>query len=789
MYPWLASWNTGFAIAGPPTCGYNKVSVLNFQAVLALAKDTKSNLTKDYWDEIAQKLWQHLGKCHLKLDDQLLCATCFFSVITLTDKEDFYLDKLLEILSDYSSHSQGLCKNMPGTEEQPLIVNKHTYMKKSQSTHTLQVVSLMYGMLQSAYLIQKRSYNTTKISEVLKEVFELLLLMAYEYSRYTFLAFKTIKSYKKLCGGPLEKFIFNKEHQIQLLALVNNNWENPITGVRDLNRDIFQTVISTLDHEKYELVISGVDGFYWNKAKFLMLSEIIESYKGSIFTLVSSCEKWVDGLIYSLHKPGLVSAGADMYYAILEKLKNQNDWCQIFLSPVINILNGNSKKAIENFSNYWCLNTMKKLGTIFQVLIDTLAKLEDSEQLLYSKLCLMKQANKLGIVDKDLMAEDTLIRNSVLIGIDHYNNHIRMLAFDIVCVSQGKSIPSQMEYNLILNYIHNNINSDSTVLRLSMFSSFHAFLVHLHSTFINVILKNDIIEAFDNVLSFCKKLQNLIADNLNINGNYQRKITSVKLCNSILTNFSEIPRKRKDQTRQSNVTLMDFLKQKACWELGNEDFIMKLIRLLKDPADDVRDNVIKILLSHYIKELQFVTIMPRIVDDAKISMKSKFFYEISCGQSMFKLITNLLIKEKEIDNMEYKSVENIFEYAYNELFTQFALKTNVMESIETGKQLHSFMGILLVVLEECQSNSHKINIDENRMYELLYVLEIISNQFAWEEEGSSDFSKMNDMVQNIIDDYTDYNYIENYDYTKRSGLQQIVLNSLWLSVKVDIRFN
>lgn len=107
-----------------------------------------------------------------------------------------------------------------------------------------------------------------------------------------------------------------------------------------------------------------------------------------------------------------------------------------------------------------------------------------------------------------------------------------------------------------------------------------------------------------------------------------------------------------------------------------------------------------------------------------------------------------------------------------------------MKSIETGKQLHSFMNILLVVIETCIIHSYKINIHSN-MLEFVNVMGSISNQFAWEEESStsSDFSKMNEMVENIIGN-SGVSLGDDTDHTKISGYHQIVLNSLWLNVKV-----
>lgn len=732
--------------------------------MLKLSKEN-SDTTKEFWNQVSDNLWVHLQTGFKTFDDQLLCATCFYTVIPLSDKQNVYLTELLQ------------------------IINKELFTKKKhdgESAKTYNVASMMYGMFQSTFLTQKTDKDVSKIESVLKSMFDLLLLMGYEYSQYTFISFKTIKLFKKVQCTDFQESIFNKENQIKLLNFVNHNWENPVTGIRDLNRCIFQTLISTIDEEMHERVVKEINGFYWNKAKYLMLSEMIENRNKNLFSLVHD-NRWVDGLVYSLHKPGLVSAGADMYYALLKKINSESDWCKLFQSQVMNILNGSNSKAIENFKNFWCLITMKKFPTLPYLLLDELKNQYYSEKNLCSQLCIMKQANKLGIIEKKWSATEDFghIENTVLKGLDNCNYYTRMLAFDIVCVSQRKLVPSQLEYDLILNFINNNVNSDCTVLRLSMLNSLNHFLTQLHSIFLIMLVKQESTKDLQELLEFCKRLQSLVVSSINLNGNYQRKITCVKLCKTIVSCFSEIPCKKRGQTRNANITLIEYVKEKKCWILSTEDFVLKLVSLLKDPTDDVRENIIQLLLNHYTEELKEPNIMQHLVNGALNSMKSKFFYEISCGQSMFKLLTNIVIKDKH-SIAEYKSVEDIFYFAYNELIIQHKAKINIVNSIETGKQLHSFMNILLVVLETCISNSYKIDINKI-MPEFIEVLESISSQFAWEEESStsSDFSKMSDMVESMIDN-SGLSFGDEADQTKISGLHQIVLNSLWLNVKVNL---
>ncbi|KAM3956384.1 tRNA (32-2'-O)-methyltransferase regulator THADA-like [Aphomia sociella] len=743
--------------------------------VLAKAKKY-SNFPKPHeeiWNELTKQLWTHMRNGLAKFDDQLLCATCFYAVLALTETQD-YLNEILTHINN--------C----------LVLRENDTKNTSESTF---VISLMYGMFQSSFVTYKRTSNIEILGYVLKSTFNLLLSMAYEYSRHTYIVFKTLYSTKKALGTDLEEYIYSEENNLKLLNMVNHNWENPITGVRDMNRAIFQMLIHIVDDDMYQLVVDEICSFYWNKAKYLMLSEIVMKYNGNIKTILVTND-WTDGLIYSLHKPGLVSAGADMYFTILNKLFSEDDWCKMFLCHIIKIFTNSMTKAIENFTNYWCLATLKKFPKLLTVIVDKLKDHQDTEQILYGCLHLLKQGNKLGLVAKLWNStEFKTTENLILNGIQHCNPHMRMLAFEIICITNTKSFPTQFEYQLILNYLHYNINSDSSVLRLSMLSSLNSFLTSLHSIIMNNVenkQNNDINYLF----SFFNNIQQLVMNSLNFNGNYQRKFTSIKLCHVVLSCLSELPRKKQKQNGKLHRTAVQWLKDEGHWILHEESFILKLLGLLRDPADDVRENVVQLLLNHYSPDLRAPMLWHILVEDAETAMRSKFFYQISCSQSMFKLITNILIKEPSIDT-KFKNVEDIFYFGYNECISEYNLKTDIVKSIQNGKQLHSLLSVLHVVLNVCIDKSYTIDIPPTNMIQLIDTLDGISNQFSWEQQTltSSDFSKMSDMVQSMIAS-SGYDPHDVKDHTKISGLHQIVLNCLWLNVKAScdlasllIRFN
>ncbi|XP_026493823.2 uncharacterized protein LOC113399036 [Vanessa tameamea] len=739
----------------------------NIQEVLLAVKKHSGNNehSSEYYDNILEKIWLHVITELQEFEDQLLCSTCFYTVLCKTKRQEFHLNNVLEIIN----HELNL-------EENDLNGSK-----------TSLAVSLCYGVFQSSYLLQQSINFNATMNSTLEAIFKFLTLKAYEYTQYTFIVFKIMTSFKKVVGTELQNILFNTNNQIKLLNLINHNWENPITGIRNLNRIVFQTLLLVLNHDIYETVLNEINSFYWNKAKYLMLAEIIEQYKGKIECLVSE-NQWIDGLVYSLAKPGLVSAGADMYSAVLKKTNSGETWIALFLDRVLDVLTGINFKSIENFSNYWCLNTLKKFPTLMPLLVDELNNNNNSDYTLYSTMCIIKQGTKLGISGKkisnckyELKKEEKL----VTFGLEHCNTSVRIVAFEIISISQRNCLPSNIEYTQILKYLSDNVNSDCTVLRISMINNLSIFLNKLHTLYLNTTITNHN-EDMQNLITFCVNLQNFVKESISSNGNYQRKLTSVKIAQIVLKNFNHLkPKKRSKETRDTNKSLVGFLKDSGHWKLNAHEFIMKLLDLLKDPANDVHEGVLQLLSEFYIAELSDTFIMNFLIEEGLKCIGSKFFYEISCGQIMFKLVINILLKNNSIES-RFNTLEDIFNFAFNEISLEYSSKRDIVKSIEDGKQLHSFLNILCIIFEESIRNHFELTIPKDAIFSLLNIIDYISNQFVWEEDLStcSDFSKMSDMVQTLINT-SGLETDDNNDNTRISDLHQIVLNCLWLNVKAS----
>lgn len=757
----------------------NKLSVPTADLSMAMLQNTL-NIIKisvfdshddEYWYNIADLLWKHLVTTFPTLESQFLCSTCFYNVLfTIKDKSkiNIYLDVMIKEMND-SIHGKYV-------EVERLLVDSNNMFK---------VLCYIHGIFQMPIPFECPSELTPLFKNLFLKGFDLLAVLMIRYNPYTFMAFKLMLYYKKILGTEYGDILSNTK-KVHLLNLVCLNFENPIPGVRDLNRSVFKMLINVLEDKSYNEIANEVDGFVWNKAKYLMLAEIIKRENKDVFPLLHVFPSWINGVTNSLYKPGLVSAGADMYFSILKGLNKADEWLTLFYNDILTVLTGDSIKAKKNFMNYWSLNTFKKFPQVMHQYYNTI------DCSLYSSLAIMRQGNRLGLVNKDLTDQYDKLNHYITAGLVDVEPHVRLLAFDIVAVSNGISLPNEKEYNIIYTFLLNNVNSDSTILRINMLESVKLFLVRLHSSFNHTEEVDEHAVKVSGMFQFCRNIQMLIIDSLNLRGNYQRKITIVKLCNILLSAFKDISKKKREKSNKSikfkppiESDLIKRLKRENVWLLGDVKFLKTLILLLKDPAADVKESVITLLLNHYAESIIEHKMIDEIMGNAFECTKSKFFYKISCSQIMIKLVTSLLITHTVTDS-KYTNIQAIFIYVCK-LVIECKKEPNIFKSVQNGQQLHAYISILnTILLVTLEYNYDMSDIYQDKVFkDIIRTLESQSSLFVdYTAVGveNADFSQINDIVNRAIESGNATNY-EVADDTKISDLQLIVLHTMWLNVK------
>ncbi|CAK1543096.1 unnamed protein product [Leptosia nina] len=152
---------------------------------------------------------------------------------------------------------------------------------------------------------------------------------------------------------------------------------------------------------------------------------------------------------------------------------------------------------------------------------------------------------------------------------------------------------------------------------------------------------------------------------------------------------------------------------------------------------------------------------------------------------IFNILNDTLLLEQR-EEVEHKNVEVYFQHWYDQLVYEHNLERNIVDSIHEGKQMHSILGLLLVIFESCLEYGYRLDIPRETIWNICSVLEDISKQFISDENStvSYDFSKMSELVESLIRK-SNTTLKDQYDETNISGLHQNVLSCLWLNVKMS----
>ncbi|XP_072158578.1 tRNA (32-2'-O)-methyltransferase regulator THADA [Bemisia tabaci] len=394
----------------------------------------------------------------------------------------------------------------------------------------------------------------------------------------TSISFKTLVNFLSSFSCDQFHIFFSDESLLSILNLILANWENPIPGVKENNLILFRLFLSLKKDKLPELNLSKIvyEDLSWKmKAKYLMIMEILNLDKDSVLNISTHYPYLIPKLFDSMKINYLVSACTELYLFIISCIDFEQ-WKRTFLKQLVFVLTSehNNESQKWNILNHWTIKTLKKFPQSVEFLLSILLDEKNSNvsscALLAIIMCL-KTLRKQGIKGYKEFNDFQKFETLVLEGLHHENERIRCESFNLLCSCTKTSIePSEREYTLVLQFIIENVNFDSSHVRQNLLTSFVIFLDRLKNSVI-LKLKNPKEGKLtgSHALWFLEVLIQFLIQNLAVGSNYQRKITSLKLLKILAVKFdsSEVVSKY----LADNVTLLQCLHQ--CIVGGTDDII------------------------------------------------------------------------------------------------------------------------------------------------------------------------------------------------------------------------
>lgn len=771
--------------------------------------------------QLSSRLLTIIASGELSMDSQIVASTAYLMVLSLyqdpTNITEFFCEEIIKVTKQ--------CPEISG-----INVGKPENFK----------LSLCHGLLQLNYKFW--SCSSLNLNVVLfSGIFPVLQKLCYEYNALCFLSFRTLAVLlQKINKFPEKCDIISTENFKQILNIIMANWENPLSGVREQNMMVFEQLL--LINEHYWAFLEGqypniyhvmtdiklrpllelilVEQSWMLKSKYFLLSAVLPRY-GIMQALQVYGSDIISGLFLSLKFVHLVSAGADLYRVVLSGLTSQ-EWQDVFFVHIMSVFNQQSERIqSEHIFSYWLPHTIKKYPEVLKYLLHEVNKGADDVNSQFSYVSLMRLARKEGTEIVDWENLDGPSRELVS-ALQCHSEPLRSQAFGYVCTSlKTRVLPTEKELNLVMLFLEQNINADNAAFRQNILNSVTTILIRIRDSCLYQMRHTcgDSMQKNQNLLvvfDFLYRLHTFLLGNLEYGSNYQRKYTSMALYKIVLDYLGKNTSITKN-TRKSNTKNDGFLISNYGEKIGKWNFMSTLSRnilfsCLLDPADDVRNNASKILMSHFVMNINDTDIFSSIFKKGLSLCSSPMFYEAESGALTVKVVSTLTYNldcrflEKILRNVEVVGnttvVSILLEIAEKQAKQ---LMNDILCAASQGSPVYGILTSLESLLtDRCSLEFMKLTyVEQQRLISLLemivkYILDILSSKSSSDTEFAPSFGEMGLAVSAVARSSSlanDSGRLISVSEVSEGGTydaesfnltpcEQLILNCMWLNIKV-----
>jgi hypothetical protein len=258
--------------------------------------------------------------------------------------------------------------------------------------------------------------------------------------------------------------------QSLMMDLINLHWET--TQVQNLPEQCLATICDiwriAQPNSQYADIVAkmALTNLTWkSRTKYLILAtvlpfthfkDILCEYPDTIYSITTSLDSNI-----------LLAAGTALFKAFTKKLTSDEweDYCQ---SVLLDALNHSNRNTQLNAAHYWIPCLTHALPVVLVELKQRLLKADNFNWLAY--ISLLKLMDHLDDSDKQLTFR----------ALNHGEEEVRAAAFGILLHTNKKTEVIRAEdWELMNNFLINNLRSDNPQFRLKILSTTRLFLIRL----------------------------------------------------------------------------------------------------------------------------------------------------------------------------------------------------------------------------------------------------------------------------------------------------------------------
>ncbi|XP_057314916.1 thyroid adenoma-associated protein homolog isoform X2 [Hydractinia symbiolongicarpus] len=480
--------------------------------------------------------------------------------------------------------------------------------------------------------------------------------------------------------------LFLKKDSLYMKPLLSIVWryvEDLVDGIPQFVQKLLSTILKLHMDEVVLHETKIVDQFYidltkeilaqaWHvKGRWILLAEMIP-YVG-YEKLFQSHTMIADELSWCMKTCGLASVSNEVYQKILQDIKQRyssdidlatTKWLKIFGETILKHLQSDNFLMRQNIGIYWIPTTLRILPSCLNVIeneinLNLLNNLT-SDNVLHAYMLILKCASNFGLMTSDKMMKRQVFLEEALF---HSSDDIRADALSILCNNPKRTEPFSPTFqNLVLQFILNNLNSDSSKFRQQVFSSLKRLLINIRDS--SVVLHRKMskekngsksFNILTTLVDFVDNIFKISRTCLIPSASFQRKKTGLQLMELLSDLFvyvQDLKFRRKGAATENALPLFEFVTKSfpLKWNMMTVDF--ELLSCIEDQHDEIRNLALKVLTYHHNvsaeKNLLDKKFFDKLLKVGLNLLNSSKFYETESGSTIIAFLMNRLINDDYI---------------------------------------------------------------------------------------------------------------------------------------------
>lgn len=478
----------------------------------------------------------------------------------------------------------------------------------------------------------------------------------------------------------------------QIFDWVWKHMEDLVDGIPSLVRKIFALTLKLHCDERCikKIEPSDDDLFYYQlaedifelpwhvKGRWSLLTELIPflSYKKII--LMRPC--LIDELLRCLTTCGLTAVSNDVYQSILKDMKSlvndnnlaKKEWSEIFYAPLVIALQNDNVILRQNIGQYWFPSTAKLLPDCLLIAekeVRSLLMENKTVQLFHAYILIIKSCRSNALIRNENLSdcEDLLSQ-----ALSHSDLEIRMETFTTLCCNPKKTEPLPISFQgLLLNFVEDNLNNDSSRFRQQILSSLKKIVINiressvlLHRKYLDAIKrgKTDEIskQLLENLIKFIQRLLTISKSCLHPGAIFQRKKTGLllfQLISELFVFVNDEKIRKKCAAPDSTLNFFNFLnKENHDFDIEKLDVIssidLELLSCIEDQHDEIRELALEILDYHQVlsedRLLSDTQQFTSTMNIALLLLDSPKYHNTESGAMIIRFIFNRLVDNSNL---------------------------------------------------------------------------------------------------------------------------------------------